>query len=676
MINRKKPTEVTSLLYKKTASKFDTALKRRSIIACIGVLAAAVVIFLLFVSPGVSLAGSTDSSPLSAKSIVVEKIPFTVRIEDPRLESVPFALMVLDEDDEVVFTYNGIIPADVRNIRVPSTGNYVLVLNTAGQEWETHVRSLGGLTTLLPPLFAILMALVFRQVYVALFAGIWLGAFILRDYDFVRSFFYVIDHYIIDSLAGDDGWDHVSIAVFTLLLGGLVGIVSRSGGAKGIVNSLAKYATTPIRGQFATWLMGIFIFFDDYTNTLIVGNTMRPMTDRLKISREKLSYLVDSTAAPVACVAVVTSWIGFEISLLKDAFESVGMLDRNPFTTFLLSIPYSYYPILTLFFVLLVATLGRDYGPMLKAERRARFEGLVLSRDAVPISNIDTDIAVAPNVPERWFNAVIPISVVVIGTVAGLLITGRESLAESGQAGGFIAAIRSGNSFVALLWSSFLGCLAATLLVIGQRILTLTATINAWVSGIKAMTPAIIILILAWSIGAVCQDLSTADYLVGRLSGVLAPELLPGLIFLVAAAVSFSTGTSWGTMTILTPLSVPLVIQITLFHDMSGAAQQAILLSSIASILSGAVFGDHCSPISDTTIMSSMASTADHIDHVRTQLPYAATVAVVCIVLGYVPASLGLPIHVILPISLAAVFLIVRFIGRPVALAGSRAKNG
>lgn len=626
-------------------------------------------------SPGVSFGNSGRSSPLRIQPIVVERVPFKLSVDDPRLESVPFALMILDEDEEVVFTYNGIIPATVRNIRVPSTGEFEIILNTAGQTWEAKTRSLNGFVTLLPPLFAILIALIFRQVYVALFAGIWLGGFIVKDYSAVSGFFYVIDHYVIDALAGESGWDHTSIAVFTLLLGGLVGIVARSGGAKGIVKSLAKHATSPIRGQVATWLMGIFIFFDDYTNTLIVGNTMRPITDRLKISREKLAYIVDSTAAPVACIAVVTSWIGFEISLLKDAFESVGMLDRNPFTTFLMAIPYSYYPILTLFFVFFIARMGRDYGPMLKAERRARFEGQLLSPEAVPISSIDTDISVAENVPERWFNAVIPISVVIVGTVVGLMVTGQESLSQKGETGGLFDAIRVGNSFVALLWSSFAGCVAAVLLVLGQRILSLTETINAWVGGIKAMMPAIIILVLAWSIGDVCNDLHTADYLVGRLSGVVAPELLPGLIFLVAAAVSFSTGTSWGTMTILTPLCVPLVIQISQFHDMAGPAQEAVLLSSIAAILSGAVFGDHCSPISDTTIMSSMASTCDHIDHVRTQLPYAASVAAVCVLLGYLPASLGLPVPAVLLISLGAVFLTVRFLGRPVDAAAVHSKR-
>ena len=627
------------------------------------------ILLLVAAMPGDIFSASSLPSPVSVQPILVEKIPFNITVDDPRMESVPFALMIIGGGDEAVYTHNGMIPCTVRNIRVPATGDYQVVVSTAGATWETEVRCIKGYLALLPPLFAILIALIFRQVYIALFAGIWLGAFIVNDYNPVAGFFYVVDHYAVDTLAGDGGWDHVSIAVFTMLLGGLVGIISRAGGAKGIINSMANYATSPKRGQLATWFMGLLIFFDDYTNTLVVGNTMRPVTDRLKISREKLSYLVDSTAAPVACLAVITSWIGFEISLLKDAFESIGMLDRNPFTTFLAAIPYSFYPIMTLLFGLLIALTGRDYGPMLAAERRARHEGLLLSPEAVPISNIDTEISTAENVPERWYNAAVPIFVVVVGTITGLLVTGRASLIESGQTGpGVFDALRAGNSFVSLLWSSFAGCTVAIILTLAQRILSLTDTMNAWVAGIKSMTPAIIILVLAWGIGAVCNDLHTADYLVGTLSGVLAPELLPGLVFLVAAAVSFSTGTSWGTMTILTPLSVPLVIQVTQLSDVALAAQNSILLSSIAAILSGAVFGDHCSPISDTTIMSSMASTADHVDHVRTQLPYAVTVALVSVILGYVLSSLGLPVSVVLLISAAAVFAIIRFFGRPVSL--------
>jgi Na+/H+ antiporter NhaC len=599
-------------------------------------------------------------------TLVVERIPFDITIESHDLEAVPYSLMLISGDDEAVFTFNGVIPSTVRNVRVPTGGSYQLMLVTAGKTWETNFRSLPGWQTLLAPLFAIVMALVFRQVYVALMAGVWLGATIIQNYNPIKGLFYTIDHYVVDSLAGSSGWDHTSIAVFTLLLGGLVGVVSANGGARGVVKAIARYATSSRRGEVATWAMGLIIFFDDYTNTLIVGNTMRPITDRLRISREKLSYIVDSTAAPVACIAVITSWIGFEVSLLKDAFESVGMVDHNPFTTFIAAIPYSYYPLLTLLFVLLVALWQRDYGPMLKAERRARRSGEVLSETATPIASLASEVTEKEGVPERWFNAVIPVSVVVFGTVWGLIQTGRADLLASGvENPSLFDALRSGNSFVALLWSSFFGCIVAIVMTVVQRLMTLSQTMEAWVGGIKAMTPAIVILILAWSIGAVCDDLNTADYLVGRLSGVISPHLLPGLIFLAAAAVSFSTGTSWGTMTILTPLCIPLVIQVTQLGGMDEIASNTELLSSIAAILSGAVLGDHCSPISDTTIMSSMASNADHIDHVRTQLPYALTVGAISVFLGYGPVAYGLPLPLALLISAVAVAVIIRTVGKP-----------
>lgn len=606
-------------------------------------------------------------TPASMPSFVVERIPFDIKVEGAELESVPFALMIVRGDDEAVFTRHGLIPETIRNVRVPEGGDYQLVLTTAGQTWETNFRSIPGWLTLVAPLFAILIALVFRQVHVALFAGIWLGSIIIKDNNVLAGFFYVVDHYVINTLAGSGGWDHTSIAVFTLLLGGLVGVIYANGGATGIVLSVSRLATNPRRGQVATWLMGILIFFDDYTNTLIVGNTMRPVTDRLKISREKLSYIVDSTAAPVACIAIITSWIGFEISLIKDALESVGMVDQNPFTMFVASVPHSYYPILTLFFVFAIAITGRDYGPMLTAERRARNTGELLSPKAAPIANIEADVREHPGVPPRWLNAAIPVFVVVVGTVIGLIVTGRTALAASGNTTAtMFDALREGNSFVALLWSSFAGCVVAILLTLVQRLMSLTAVIGAWVSGVKAMAPAIVILVLAWSIGEVCTDLHTADYLVARMSGVIAPEFLPVLIFLVAAAVSFSTGTSWGTMTILTPLCIPLVIQIAHINGIAGIAESDILLSGIAAILSGAVFGDHCSPISDTTIMSSMASGADHIDHVRTQLPYALTAAALGVLFGYIPAALGVPNILALAIAVAAVFGVVRFLGRRV----------
>jgi Na+/H+ antiporter NhaC len=509
------------------------------------------------------------------------------------------------------------------------------------------------------------MALVLRQVVIALFAGIWLGSFFVNDFNIIRSFFYVVDHYFVDAFAGPSGHDHVSIAIFTLLLGGMVGVFSSIGGTQGVVNEISRIATTPRRGQLATWLMGIAIFFDDYTNTLIVGNTMRPITDRLKVSREKLAYIVDSTAAPVAVIAVITSWIGFEISLIKDAFLSLG-IDRNPFTTFVASVQYSFYPILTLFFGLLVAGSTRDFGPMLKAERRSRRTGKILSDKAVPLSNIDTEIKFSASKSPRWFNAAIPVAVVVFGTFFGLVITGRISLRESGVTEyALMDAIRESNSFVALLWSSLAGCVTAIFLGVGQRLATLTQAISAWVAGIRSMVFAIVILVLAWCIGAVCTDLQTPEFLVTKVSGLITPGLLPSIIFFIAAGISFSTGTSWGTMTILTPISIPLVIRMSEINAVAAGAHEAILLSSIAAILAGAVFGDHCSPISDTTIMSSMASASDHIDHVRTQLPYAVVVGFIAVFLGFLPAGFDFPPLVSYLVSATLITGVIWWFGRP-----------
>ncbi|MDH3215986.1 MAG: Na+/H+ antiporter NhaC family protein [Candidatus Krumholzibacteria bacterium] len=619
-------------------------------------------VILAFASPGRS--EDNQRSPLTPQRVIVAGIATKFEV-DAVSESGSTFDMHISRDGRNVASYSGDLPASLSEVILANSGRYEVSIHIGERTWVTTVRVLPSIFTILPPLLAILMALVFRQVVIALFAGVWLGAFFVNDYAVIRSFFYVVDHYVVDSLGGEGGSDHVSIAIFTLLLGGMVGVFSRIGGTRGVVDVISRLATTPRRGQLATWLMGIAVFFDDYTNTLIVGNTMRPITDKLRISREKLSYIVDSTAAPVACIAVITSWIGFEISLVKDAFDTLG-LDRNPFTTFVASIQYSFYPLMTLLFGALIAISTRDFGPMLTAERRARLKGDLLAENAVPLSSIDTEISFEFSGPARWYNAAIPIVVVVIGTFVGLVLTGRSSLVESGSDPySLMDTIRESNSFVALLWSSLAGCVVAIVLGLTQRLATLTEIMNAWVAGVKSMVAAIIILVLAWCIGSVCSDLHTADYLVAKVSGFLTPGMLPTIVFLVAAAISFSTGTSWGTMTILTPISIPLVIRISELNALAPGAQEVILLSSISAVLAGSVFGDHCSPISDTTIMSSMASGADHIDHVRTQLPYAVSVAVIAVILGYIPTGYNIPSVIALLLCSVAVFVVIRIAGKP-----------
>jgi Na+/H+ antiporter NhaC len=541
-------------------------------------------------------------------------------------------------------------------------------LSTQGAEASGAARTDYGILSILPPVIAILFALIFRQVILALLAGVWLGSFILSGYQPIPSILRIVDHYVLETLTGPgEGKDHISIILFTLLLGGMVGITSRMGGMQGIVDKLSKLATTPKRGQFSVWLMGIVIFFDDYTNTLIVGNSTRPLTDKLRISREKLSYIVDSTAAPITALAVITSWIGFELSLISQAFGTMG-IERNPLSTFVVSLPYSFYPILAVLFVLFIVLSGRDYGAMLRAERRARSTGMVCSETAVPMSNIDSErVSPAPGVKPHWLHGVIPILVVIIVTFAGLWRTGADTLTEAGRTGGgFLDALKEADSFKALLWGSFSGCIAAAIIALSRRLLNLTETMTAWVNGIRSMLMAFIILVLAWCIGKVCADLHTADYLVDGLAGTLAPQYLPLIVFLLAMGISFATGTSWGTMSILTPIVIPLVYGTAKSAGMSGGEFEPVLLGSIAAILSGAVFGDHCSPISDTTIMSSMSSSADHIDHVKTQLPYALTVGGVSLVLGYLLSALGVHVIVSLTLSVALLLVVIRFLGKPV----------
>jgi Na+/H+ antiporter NhaC len=532
-------------------------------------------------------------------------------------------------------------------------------------------RVLPGWTSLLPPLVAILMALVFREVVTALFVGVWLGAFVYAGLNPIAAFLRTMDRFVAPALAHPD---HAAIIVFSFLLGGMVGVMSRSGGTRGIVEAVRPIATTPRRAQLATYLAGLAIFFDDYANTLIVGNTMRPITDRMRVSREKLAYLVDSTAAPVAAIVFVSTWVGFEISLIGDGLAAAAahlgedpgaaaqLLDANPFTVFIHSIPYLFYPLLALLMVGLVVFLQRDFGPMLKAEQRAsRGEGLH-REGAMPMADTGSELLEPdPDVPHRWWNAALPVLSVVAVVLAGLWLEGRANL---GRPGTPWEVLGEADPFHALLWGSLAGCVVAVGLAAGQRILEVEEAVQALIGGMRAMLLAGLILVLAWSLSEVTVALGTARYLAGILEGNLRPELLPVLVFLTAASISFATGTSWGTMAILIPLVIPLSVALGGAAGFDGGAHYTILLGSISSVLAGSIFGDHCSPISDTTVLSSMASACDHVDHVRTQLPYALTVALVGMAVGDVPTAFGMPPWISYLAGGTILFLLLRFVGK------------
>jgi Na+/H+ antiporter NhaC len=532
-----------------------------------------------------------------------------------------------------------------------------------------------GWLTLLPPLIAIVLALIFREVIVSLFFGIWLGALILNDWNPLTASLRSVDQFVVGTLSTSDGSaDKIAIMVFSLLLGGMVGIMSRSGGTRGIVESLRPFATSPRRGLFFTWLAGIMIFFDDYANTLIVGNTMRPVTDRLRVSREKLAYIVDSTAAPIAAIAVISTWVGFEISLIGTALQNSAaqttdamlreqLLGANPLSVFLHSIPYLFYPIFAVLFVLMTVVTKRDFGPMLRAETRARTTGELLGPGATPAADVSGGV-LEPDEgkPHRWYFAAVPVLTVIAVALIGIYSTGVAAL--DGKEPTVWNIVGGANPFATLIWASSIGVGVALILAIAGRALTLQQAIDALVNGMKAMFMAIVILVLAWGLGSVTQELQTGEYLASRISDSLPISSLPVLVFVIAALISFATGTSWGTMSILFPVVIPLAVAMGAGIGFDGGGHYSILLGVISSVMAGSIFGDHCSPISDTTIMSSMASGCDHIDHVRTQLPYALAVGAVAMLVGDIPTSFGLHPVVSLSLGIALLYLILRFFGR------------
>ena len=524
-----------------------------------------------------------------------------------------------------------------------------------------------GWLSILPALLAIVVALAFRQVVAALFFGVWVGAWIATGElatGWFTGLFDTLQVYVLGALADAD---HAAIILFTLMIGGTVGLIQKNGGTAAIVDVATRWARSAGRGQLATALLGTAIFFDDYANTLIVGGTMRPITDRLRVSREKLAYLVDSTAAPIASLALVTTWIGYEVGLIGTAVEALPGYSEGAYSVFLKSIAYSFYPVLTLLFLFALVISKRDFGPMLRAERRARETGQLYrpGSNAAAAEAENAAVQPDPETPRRLVNAVLPILTLVCGVLIGLWITGRAAVAESGDPATLKNIVGEADSYAAMMWAALASVLVAVGLSVGQRILTLDEAVDAWYAGMRSMMLAIVILILAWSLAGVNEAIGTAPFLIDLLADSLAPGLLPTLIFLLAAATAFATGSSWGTMGILMPLTIPLAWGV-LTGD--GAADPAlhVLYSSVSAVLAGSVWGDHCSPISDTTILSSLASSCDHVDHVRTQLPYALTTGAAAILLGTLPVGFGLPWWVGMALGAAVLLAVVRFVGQPV----------
>jgi len=548
-----------------------------------------------------------------------------------------------------------------------------------GEQSASSEKRIGGWLAIVPPLIAVLIALYFKSLIPALLAAVWIGG-ALGASTWTEAIW----------RGGTFAWASLTdtfnlfIILFTIALVGMVHVVTRGGGVQGIVEKVGALARTARSTRLAAFLMGGAVFFDDYANTFVVGTTMRPLTDAMRISREKLAYIVDSTSAPIAGLAVVSTWIGYEVGLFEDLSNQLGM-GMSGYEIFFAIMPLRFYCIGALLFVLFNAASGRDFGPMRAAEARAD-SGVLFNPGSKPLAQEDSAVlSPHPDKPNRWQNAVIPVLSVIAVVFVGMFWSGwsKEDLSiptllslEFGaiasawsiavtdffSMGAWRDAFSNADNAYVLFLAASIGSVIAIAMTVSQRILSMKEATRAWVQAAPTMATAIIILILAWSIRGVCEDLGTSVYLVGVVQGLISPLALPLLTFLLAALVGFSTGTSWGTMGILLPAMVPLAAFLT--HGMPGG--ELIVFLCFGAVLDGAIFGDHCSPISDTTVMSSIASGCDHMDHVKTQAPYASVTMILAGLSGYVGVANGLPIWAAYLLIIAGSLGILFLLGRPV----------
>ena len=530
-----------------------------------------------------------------------------------------------------------------------------------------------GILTLLPPLVAIGLAFITKETVLSLFVGVFVGEFMLNinDWNIISTAinaFLDLGSQIISCMA--DPWN-AGIILQCLLIGGVIQLITKMGGAKALAETFARRANTPRKAQLFTWILGLCVFFDDYANSLIVGPIMRPVMDKLKVSREKLAFIVDATAAPVAGIAIISTWIGLEISLIAAGFESVGATNVTGFGIFLQTIPYRFYNIFILIFIVISALTLYEFGPMKKAEQaaRKRKEG---EEVVVPEAPGFDEVEPVEGIKLSVWNAIIPILTLIVGALIAFYWSGYTTiLGGEDQAlitlmqtsplsfNGIFEALAASDASVALFQAALLASIVAIVMAVGQHILTIEDAISEWIGGMKTIVITGVILLLAWSLGGVIGDIGTADYLVGVLSNTIPAFIVPALIFILGALISFATGTAYGTMSILMPLAIPLGWAVS-----TGDMNFTIVCTS--GVLTGAIFGDHCSPISDTTILSSMGTSCNHIDHVQTQIYYAIFVALVAIFIGYIPAGLGVPFYISIVAGVIVMFVGLRIMGEKV----------
>lgn len=464
--------------------------------------------------------------------------------------------------------------------------------------------------SLLPPIIAIALALITKEVYSSLFIGILVGACLYANFNFEG----IINHMFIDGFVGalSDSWN-VGILLFLVLLGAIVSLMNKAGGSAAFGQWASRHIKTRLGAQLATVCLGVLIFVDDYFNCLTVGSVMRPVTDKFKVSRAKLSYLIDATAAPICIIAPISSWA----AAVAGFAQGSGM---NGIELFIRAIPYNMYAILTIVMMITICVAKFDYGPMAKFEANAIKGDLFTTGSRVTSDSFDES---ASDKGKVW-DLLLPVVVLIVACVIGMIYSGGFFTADSDAYLNFIDAFADSDASVGLVFGSFAGLLFAIIYMLLRRVLKFNQIMECIPDGFKAMVPAIMILTCAWTLKIVTDSLGADVYIAGIVNGSATGlmNFLPAIIFLIAIGLAFATGTSWGTFGILIPIVIAAF----------GGFGNELTIIAISACMAGAVCGDHCSPISDTTIMASAGGQCNHIDHVSTQLPYALTVAAVSFV--------------------------------------------
>lgn len=510
-----------------------------------------------------------------------------------------------------------------------------------------------GIFSLLPPLVTLLLCFITKEVIASLFLGVFIGGLMIAHGNVFAAVAYSWDW---SSAQLMDQWQ-AEYFLFLFVIGGGIGIMYKLGGGVALVQKLEKRVNNSKRAEILIWFLGLVIFFNEYANTAIVGTATKSLSDRKRISREKFSYLLDSTASPVSGLAPISDWAGFQTNTIAMSLAAVGgaaALGASAYTIWLRSIPYMFYCWFAIILVLIIAVTQRNFGPMLKYEHRARTEGKLMRDGASPAGSVEDEVGQVIETNLSIWTFILPIATLVGLAFFGMWWTGGGPEAES-----FSVALGEADTALALLWGAFGMVIVGIVMGLAMKIMTFRELMETFMSGAKTMFVAFLLMVFAWALKAACDAVGTADYTVSVILPLVenAPAILPLVVFLVCMLLSFGLGTSWGTMAIITPIAIPLVLAAT------GNELNWVVYATVGSVLSGAIFGDHCSPISDTTIVSSTFAGSDHMDHVTSQIPYAVFAAVVAI-LGYFLMLLGLRWYIILPLGAVLLYFGTIFLSK------------